>query len=157
MTPTRGLAKAAPELAAILEAVRPSVNELFGKLNTFNKNKRSMETLRATLVPAGALEAVQVETAGLWSDDGGQIKLEFYQRQLDGVSPVQSTDDLYAAAEAVLPLFTRMLTQLAAEAGVAVKLSLARLKGKYRAERKASDEYSDRSVKGISECGSYFP
>jgi tetratricopeptide (TPR) repeat protein len=132
------------ELAAILDAVQPSVKEFFSKLNAFNKNKQETEELRMKLLPPGVLESVEVAAVGLWNDQGGnEIKLELYQRQLDGKTPIQNTDELYATAEAVLPLFTRMLNQVAAKAGVAVKLP--GLKGRDRAEPKAAHDYSNRA------------
>ena len=84
----RALKKAKdPELQWILNRIQPNVVEFFGKLNEFNKNKAGIEALRLKLMPDAELDAVEVEVVGLYKDDAEtQIRLEFYQRQLDGIA-----------------------------------------------------------------------
>lgn len=96
----------------ILKIIQPIVIELFGNLNSFNKNKMGIEALLVTLVPPGVLEAIEVKAVGLYKGgDHMQIKVEFYQRQLDGKSPITNADEIYAVAARVPPLFQKMLVE----------------------------------------------
>ena len=158
-----------PTLKAILANAGSA--EFFGKLNAFFTNKQGIEALRATLMPNNELDAVEVKATGLFHDGNQtQIRLEFYQRQLDGKSPSTSIEDIYAVAEKVLPLFEQLLIDTAEAVGadVTVKMSPAGLKAKDRALQKAEDDYSDREcpdggpavgwvfdiVRGTLSCGS---
>eukprot|EP00729_Bicosta_minor_P020191 gene20191-biopygen3532 len=136
-----------PVLRAILDEIQPNNIKFFGKLNDFNKNKMGIEALRLELMPNDELSAVVVEVVGLFKDgDESQIKLEFYQRQLDGKSPITSTEEVYEVADKVLPLFKQMLDEIAKAVGadVIVKMSPG-LKAVDRALQKAEDDYSDRA------------
>jgi len=135
-------------LRAILDRIQPDNIKFFGKLNDFNKNKMGIEALRLELMPNDELSAVVVEVVGLFKDGGdeSQIRLEFYQRQLDGKSPITSTEEVYEVADKVLPLFKQMLDEIAKAVGadVIVKMSPG-LKAVDRALQKAEDDYSDRA------------
>lgn len=166
----RALKKTAkPELRAILGKVRLSTTELFGKLNAFLTNKMGIETLLAEIVPPGVLEAVEVKAVGLFKDAGRtRIKIELYQRQKDGTSPITSVEEVYAVAEKVLPLFEKMLNEIATAAGADVVVKKAPLKAKGRAVKKAGDDYGEYEcpnggpavgwvfdiVRGTLSCGS---
>lgn len=158
-----------PELRAILDTLSLSTTELFGKLNAFLTNKMGIEALRAELVPPGVLEAVEVKAVGLYKDDGHtRIKIELYQRQIDGTSPITSVEEVYAVAEKVLPLFEKMLNEIATAAGADVTVKLPPLKAKGRALPKARDDYGEYEcpnggpavgwvfdiVRGTLSCGS---
>eukprot|EP00729_Bicosta_minor_P032658 gene32658-biopygen11564 len=136
-----------PVLRALLAEVQPGNVVFFGKLNDFNKNKMGIEALRLKLMPNDELGEVEVKVASLFTDGANpQIKMEFYQRQLDGKAPVASSAEVYAAAKKVLPLFKRMLDEIANAVGadVVVKMSPAGLKAEERALQKAAADYSDR-------------
>lgn len=136
-----------PVLRAILDQTQPNNIKFFGKLNDFNKNKMGIEALRLKLMPNDELSAVVVEVVGLFKGgDESQIKLEFYQRQLDGKSPITSTEEVYEVADKVHPLFKQMLDEIAKAVGadVIVKMSPG-LKAVDRALQKAEDDYSDRA------------
>jgi tetratricopeptide (TPR) repeat protein len=122
-----------------LRGVQPTTVELFYKLNTFYKNKLGFKEIVEHVDPDGLLCGIEVAVVGLFS--GKQIKVEFYQRQVDG-TPVRSIKDLYRVAEAVLPMFQTFLCDIASEAGVKVKL--APLKDKDRAKEKGDSDYADR-------------
>jgi tetratricopeptide (TPR) repeat protein len=136
---TRVLMKAPLDLKHVLRRVQPTTLELFGKLNVFNKNKRGFKAVVESVDPDGLLCGIEVEAVGLFA--GNQIKVEFYQRQVDG-TPVRSVEDLYRVAEAVHEKFDAFLQNIASTAGVNVKL--APLKGKLRAEEKGYQDYVDR-------------
>eukprot|EP00729_Bicosta_minor_P032737 gene32737-biopygen25546 len=160
-----------PVLRAILDRIQPNNIKFFGTLNDFNKNKMGIEALRLELMPNDELSAVVVEVVGLFKGgDESQIKLEFYQRQLDGKSPITSSKEVYEVADKVSPLFKQMLDEIAKAVGadVIVKMSPAGLKAVDRALQKALDDYSDRAcpndgppigwvfdiVRGTLSCGS---
>eukprot|EP00729_Bicosta_minor_P009284 gene9284-biopygen16959 len=138
-----------PVLRATLDQIQPNNIKFFGKLNDFNKNKMGIEALRLELMPNDELSAVVVEVVGLFKDGGDEshIKLELYQRQLDGKSPITSTEEVYEVADKVLPLFKQMLDEIAKSVGadVIVKMSPAGLKAVDRALQKALADYSDRA------------
>ena len=160
-----------PVLRAILDRIQPNNIKFFGKLNDFNKNKMGIEALRLKLMPNDELSEMVVKVVGLFKGgDESQIKLEFYQRQLDGKSPITSTEEVYEVADKVLPLFKQMLDEIAKAVGadVIVKMSPAGLKAVDRALQKALADYSDRAcpndgppigwvfdiVRGTLSCGS---
>jgi hypothetical protein len=132
--------KAPPDLKLVLGGVEQTTFELFGKLNAFNKNKQGFRAIIDSVDPDGLLCSIEVNAVGLFV--GKQIKTQFYQRQVDG-TPVQTIEELYYAAEAVLPRFQDFLRDVAKKKeGVNVKL--APLKGKDRAKQKGDSDYADR-------------
>ena len=61
---------------------------------------------------------VVVEVVGLFKEGNEiEMKMEFYQRQLDGKPPITSTKEVYDVAEKVLPLFKQMFDEIAKAVG----------------------------------------
>ena len=122
-----------PALRAVFDRIQPNNIKLFGKLNDFNKNKMGIEALRFELMPNDELSAVVVEVAGLFKEGNEiEIKMEFYQRQLDGKSPITSTKEVYDVAERSSRSSSRCSTRLRKPSGadVIVKMSPgSRIKG----------------------------
>lgn len=120
-------------------------------INSFYTNKKAIEALRARVVPEPRLlDSIEVPAAGIVDPATGRHKLEHFQRRQDGKTPIKSTDELYAVAEQVRPLFDAMLREVANEVGnavVEVKLPPG-LKKRDRAEDKARDDYSNRLCDG---------
>jgi tetratricopeptide (TPR) repeat protein len=142
---TRILKKAPPDLKQVLEGVQSTTLKLFKKLNAFNKNKQGFMAIIESVDANGLLKGIKVESVGLFAGD--QIKTEFYQRQIDGITPIRSIADLYRVAEAVLPLFQKLLQDIAKKGGD-VTVKLAPLKDRSRAKEKGGSDYADRECPG---------
>lgn len=79
-----------------------------------------------------------------------EYKSEFQQQAVDG-TPAKSLAELYQAAEQILPIFESTLKRIVekvqgatSDDNSSIKLTIAPLKGRDRAQEKAQDDYSDR-------------
>eukprot|EP00729_Bicosta_minor_P019896 gene19896-34848_t len=158
-----------PATAAILANVELRSAEFVGNLVGFQKNKLGMVQVFKTSATPGLLEAfdLPVTPTGIIDPATGEYRLELFQRQCDGVTPVQSVDDAYEAAEQAQPGFAQLLDDVVArfqtgkegkkgkkgkkgkgtgsggDVGV-VAVHAPGLKERPRAIKKAADDYSAR-------------
>ncbi len=156
----------------MLSRVQEESTEFTGKLNSFMKNKRGVLAVYSKSAPAGMLEVVVIQTVPIIKDGDGAVplklqqttvakhaaaeianletheyKAEFLQQRIGGsaaVGPAETVDEIYDAAEAVLPPFEDMVHEIAADVGGGVEVQIAALKERERVVQKAEDDYSTR-------------
>jgi tetratricopeptide (TPR) repeat protein len=129
-------------LPHIISRTESSTRVFFGHLGSFFTHRRNIDAVYAANSAEGELEAIEVEATGIQNDDK-TFKPERRQLSLSG-EPVQSLDELYAAAdEAFEPL--RQLLATVCEGVEGVHFDVAPPKGRERAGKKARDSYGDRN------------
>ena len=136
------------KLLPILTEIQPSTTEFVDKLDKFFANRQGILALKAEVAQPGELESVKMEVVGIVDEATGRYKLQYFQRALDGTTPIQTAKDLYDVAEKVLPEFKLMMDAIEAEAGQGVEAKVAPLKQEDRALKKAVDDYAERETDG---------
>ena len=83
------------------------------RLADFVRNKWGFAKLLGEIDPAGALKALEIGAVSI-KDAHGQYLAAFRQQRLDGKGAVQTLDELYEVAAAVLTPFKALVNQIAA-------------------------------------------
>mmetsp|Transcript_38221 Transcript_38221/g.92488 ORF Transcript_38221/g.92488 Transcript_38221/m.92488 type:complete len:931 (-) Transcript_38221:16-2808(-) len=147
--------------------LRPETKQFLDICNQYMKCRELMdakyqqvdECQRIANLEGIASNQIRDDSAG--DNNNNQYKSEFQQQALDG-TPAKSLADLYEAAEQVVPAFEAILTRIIKQVESSsklqneeilegqqgssenIKVTIAPLKGRNRAQEKAEDDYIDR-------------